>query len=240
MGDELLRALGAHERDDAPAEALQDLAPLSDDDRASILDAAFDQLDDEAVPEEEPAPAPISLEARRRPSIAIALVGAVLAVAAAVVLWRSSGPDTPSAAPLVASLPAYSIRQLRAGSKEYRSEAKAVPTTVTTPPNGSVDLIIAPQTPASGKVAVAMIARGESDETIAARLSNGVQVSEDGSIRIKGRWSDFIALPPGQWTVQLVVGRPDSLPTDPEALADAAPNEDWRTMPVQVNIVSTR
>lgn len=240
MGDELLRALGAHERDDGPAEALEDLAPLSDDDRTSILEGAFGQLEDEPSVDEAPAAAPISLEQRRRPNIAIAIVGAVLAVAAAVVLWRASGPSTPTAAPLVAALPSYSIRQLHAGAKEFRAEADRVPSTITTTADGPLDLVIAPQAPASGEVAIAIIARQPSGEVVAQRLTNGVQVSEDGSIRLKGRWSDFITLSAGSWSVQLVVGRPMSLPTDPEALARAAPKEDWRTMAVQVNIVSTR
>ena len=51
-----------------------------------------------------------------------------------------------------------------------------------------------------------------------------MEVSADGAIRVAGnRAGDLLRVPAGAWEVVLVVGRADSLPSDPQIVLRATP-----------------
>src|SRR5262249_10625949 len=111
VDDERLHRLGAHRRAelDAPAPGeppMHELdSPMNDDERRSVLDRAFAELDREAPPRKVG-------NARR----SVAIVGAVMMLAAALVLWVALPRATSDAA-----LPEYAATRLDGGRSEVRS-----------------------------------------------------------------------------------------------------------------------
>ncbi|KIG18418.1 hypothetical protein DB30_00703 [Enhygromyxa salina] len=152
MTDELLHALGRHQREDLAADAdlpinegdeVEDerSRPFSDAERADILDAmeamfAEPQASVEPEPTPEPTPEPaesepvesepakvIELAPRRRSVAAIAIVLASAAAAVALIWLGVSGVGPSSNQdPQLAMVPDYEITQLRGGAASQRSD----------------------------------------------------------------------------------------------------------------------
>jgi len=249
MADELLPALGRYQRqqqDSVAVNAIEEeaLRPLNEAERAAVLDAAFGRLEQE--PHEDATPRdeaelvpPISMAERRHGSKTALVIGVVLAIAAALVLWRGAATTpTPPEAPLVAALPSYAITQLRAGEAKHRAAPEGVVLEVSSTPHAHFTLVLTPARPVLEPVAVALVARTSGGETRVTRPVEGVQVSANGALQLDGPLDEFIALTPGVWTLELLVGPPETLPEDAEALRRSPTEPPWRTLKMQVTIVA--
>lgn len=140
-------------------------------------------------------PKPFASEARSlRPTWW--MIAAPLTAALAIVVWMTRLPaDAP--------LPTYAL-MLEPGGTLVRG--------------GAFTLVARPSAPTHGAVeAHAVLVQGHR-----ARLYNGpIDVSRDGAVRMGGAIdSAFDA--DGPWEIDVVVGRPGLVPTDPDALARAS------------------
>lgn len=261
MSDDLLPALGRKQREDLDAGASLGLAPqrgtgleddaltrpFDDDERAAILDAMFERVDQvdrvdrvdrvEAAATVSPSPRPsnvVELAARRRG----VLIGSVLAVAAAATLvwWVGSGAGPEHE--LVASVPAYTFTQLGGGIAEQRSEPHEVDAAMPElrlRADSNIDWVLTPAKPTQAPIGVALLARSDAGATLfVPRLE--AQISEQGAVRLRGPLDQHVTLAVGHWTLTLFVAGPDELPTDAGiASDDAGP---WQNLALRVIIVA--
>ena len=207
MTDELLSALARAQRevlDDDAGPSLEDdelSRPFDQDERASILGAAFERIEAGASPSNV-----VELAPRRRG----AFIGSLLAVAAAATLVWWSWP--PPEHELVASVPSYSFTQLSGGIAQQRSEPLAVEATMPElelRANSNIDWVLTPATPTRDPIAVALLARSDAREMIFVP-SLEVQVSEQGAVRLRGPLDRHVALSAGGWTLTLFIRASES------------------------------
>ncbi|MEM7157839.1 MAG: hypothetical protein AAF799_33675 [Myxococcota bacterium] len=258
--DEILHALGEDLRDredqlsrgDAP-EALSRL--LSSDERGSVLDGAFARLDasedddasndadtgtddGEATSDTSDNVVPLAPSPSRGRGAAITVVVAVVAVAAMLLLWWGS-PRSPSPErDLVASLPSYSITRLAAGQASDRAGEPEPGQRIELQFDGPLDLVLTPKTPFRDTVAVVVVARRNGVPAKLVRPAQGVEISANGGIHLKGPLNRFIALSPGEWTLELLVGPPDALPESLQQLPSSPDDTAWRTLSVHATVTS--
>ena len=257
MADELLDALGRRQREapvsedtagdeGAPAEAAL-LDPFEGDERAALLDAVFAEVDDRAEPSDqpsdqpreeaaesgssaEPAAAPVvDLASRRR--LLRPAVGAVVAIAAALLLWL--GVFRPPA-PGSDGHPVYAATRLDGAVATMRSGDSKVPTALELAPDGSIDWVFTPEAPVRRAVAVALVAVPEHGEAVVARPT--AETSDEGVVRVSGRLADVLPLPAGTWTVHVLLGEPSALPAASPTDLDG----DWSRVTLEVKITSDR
>jgi hypothetical protein len=248
MSDDLLSVLGRNQREDLEREdegasehdALE--RPFDEEERASILDAVFDQLDhSSAAPEmvapvaEQPAASNVVPLRARRGALAGGLLTLAAAAAAAVVWWSWPGGEPEQ----LAMVPAYTFTKLGGGVSEVRSD-RSPATDVAVPelrlrPNSSVDWWLTPEQPIRGPIGVALLARSDTGSTQFVPHLN-VEVSEQGAVRVRGRLDEHVALAPGNWTVTLFIAAPEQLPGSAEA-ADDDPAR-WRSLSLRATIVA--
>ncbi len=123
---------------------------------------------------------------------------ALAAAAALVLLLRAPGTQPP--------LPSYAM-ELSGGVQEMRGDPASPPRTF--PPGSQLELVLRPQTAVSGPLAVRyFLGRGNALQPWPAP---GV-ITADGSVRVAGTVGREITIPPGEWTLWVVVGRPEKLP----------------------------
>lgn len=164
----------------------------------------------------------VSLASRRR--LARVVVPALAALAAGVLLFvlpRSGA----------APVPDYALSF--AGEQAVRADVPEaeVPRVG---PGSRFTVLLRPQRAVEGKVeARAFLVRpGEARAWSPQRL----EVSEEGAVRIQGEGAALASVPPGEWTLAVVVGRPGSLPDEPrevQSLIEArrAPESaEWRLL----------
>lgn len=255
MTDDLLSLLGRKQRDDLdePLDGASEQDPLTrpfdDDERAAILDALFERVEEQTsegaaerdesatrnqpVARAEPAPSNVvSLASRSRR----VLVGSVLALAAAaaVVVWfvPRSEPNT------VAMVPDYAFTKLGGGVAVQRSDdnplAAELPE-LTLRLDSTIDWVLTPAQPTQAPVGVALLARSDAGARVfVPRLA--AERSAQGAVRVRGRIGELVELELGSWTLELLVAAPEQLPTNADAAAETeAP---WRRLSLRVIIVA--
>lgn len=259
MTDELLRALGRHQREDlakhsdgeasVPAGDDEDelARPLDEGERAQILDGLFDRLDgeDEAPAEAKseiaPEPKPeaggqvIELDSRRRRTVIVGTLVSAAAAAALIFFGRSLLDPDPST--LVASVPDYTITSLEGGSAAQRSAPEdAAPgelPSLELRADDEILWVLTPSEPTHEPVAVAALARSEAGEQrFVPRLE--VERSGPGALRLRGPLSSHLELDPGVWTIELFVAEPEQLPR----AADESERGPWRRLEIRVTITA--
>jgi hypothetical protein len=235
MTDDLLSVLGRKQREDLDREgepSSEDdmlVRPFDADERAAILDAVFERVDQPALAAEQPGPSNVvPFRARRG-----ALVGSLLtlAAAAAVVWWV-----WPAEPEQIAMVPAYTFSQLDGGVAEVRSDpSSATDTELRLRPNSTIHWVLTPAEPIQGPVGVALLATSDTGSTqFAPHLE--VEVSPQGAMRLRGRLDEHVALAPGSWTVTLFIAPPDHLPSSADAARDDPAR--WRSLSLRVIIVA--
>jgi hypothetical protein len=245
MSDDLLSALGRHQREDLeregePASEDDTLArPFDADERMSLLDAVFERVEPVATGHaesgsEQPGPSNVvPLRARRG-----ALVGSLLTLAAAAAMmvwwaWPGSEPEQ------LAMVPAYTFTKLGGGVAEVRSDPNpaidAAQPELRLRPNSTIDWQLTPAQPIHGPIGVALLAGSDTGSTqFVPHLA--VEVSEQGAVRLRGRLDEHVALGPGIWTITLFIAAPEQLPSSREAAEDDTAR--WRSLSLRATIVA--
>src|SRR5689334_7142234 len=175
MSDDLLSALGRHQREDLeregePASEDDTLARRFDaDERMSLLDAVFDRVEPVAsghvaTRSEEPGPSNVVPFRVRRGALVCSLL--TLAAAAAMVVWWAWPGSEPEQ---LAMVPTYSFTKLGGGVAEVRSDPNAA-TNAAQPelrlrPNSTIDWQLTPAQPIQGSIGVALLARSDTGST---------------------------------------------------------------------------
>ena len=182
-------------------------APHTDSEREALLDGVFARaaVSTDAAP---PGSAPVANMGGRSARWMVA--GLALAAAAALLLvWWSAAPN-PQQQPRVAALPLYQLEVADEGLASKRSESKTRPEhryhQLT-----EFDWRLRPRVDVEGDVATKLFAISAQGQ---AREIEGLEeLAPSGGVRWRGRVSE-LGLGPGDWTMVLVVGRPDELPPD--------------------------
>lgn len=231
MADELLRALGRRQREVAEHDSHLGDAVEGDAGEA-LLDGLFDALDAGAEPkadlgEQKPTAASNVTELPRRSSWwGVAAVG--LAAAAALVLWISSrGPN-------VSALPTYRAVVVAGGPSEVRGAKDDVATRVElSSPTDAIDWRFSAASTVEQDVAVGLLATSGAGDVVYSRAV-AAEITDSGSVALRGPLDSFIALDPGDWTVEVLVAAADAVPDS----ADEAQASDWQRLPIEVMISS--
>jgi len=189
-------------------EAYEAFRPLGPDFQARVVRAVRDQSA-AATPRPAPAGAPKPparlLPFRKRAAAVGGWLTAAAAVAAGLLLFL------PGAQP---PLPDYKLAGLSGGAIAMRGEPSEASRTF--PPGSRFELVARPDTAVPGKIAVqCFLGRGRDLlpwETPPASFKDGV-------VRIVGTVGRDVVIPPGEWTLWVVVGRPAKLPDAAELRA---------------------
>jgi hypothetical protein len=264
MSDDLLSAFGRKQREDLddggePSSAGEDelTRPFDEDERASILDALFDRVDEVATvsggpSHASPSAGPSNASPSAGPSNVIelaprrrgALIGSLLAVAAAAALVWWGWPESGVERELVASVPAYTFTQLGGGIAEKRSApdgpANGAMPELELRANSSIDWVLTPTKPTRDPIGVALLARSDAGETkFVERLD--VVVTEQGVVRLRGPLDKHVPLGVGAWTLTLFIAPSERLPADADVASNADVASDgasaWRNLALRVIIV---
>lgn len=210
----------------------QQLTPLPRDQREQWLDRLAEQASSPETPatdqsgsQAESATNVIALDERRSTTGWIVAAVGVL-VAAALVLWlvpRDGGPTSPGQA---STPPGFSLLVRNETVQEIRSadDASSPEATAQYQPTTSVHWVIRPEQSVDATLAVRVLAESEGADNSGERrlLDPGpVSVSERGVITIRGAFGDVIDVPPGRWSLKLVVAQ--EAPADLAALDAGGP-----------------
>lgn len=154
-------------------------------------------------------PAPVVPLLRRRTTIAVA---AMLAIAAALVLWRLPG-EAPRGERI-----AYSLTVRNETVKTTRSsEPAAGPARYRV--DSQIDWVLSPATPQREAVELRVEARDAGGQT--QTLAPAFTRSPEGALRVRGRLGELLPLAPGRWRLRFVVGSAVALARgEGEALAE--------------------
>jgi hypothetical protein len=220
MHDDVLRALGRHQReqlDERSPEPLDELRrPFDDVTREALIDQALARGDPGSV---------IRLSRRR---VAVLLLASAAALALVFQKFNRSGSrfDRERA---IAMLPEYSS-QLRGGRARQRGGGDS---DLTLAASDEIDWLLTPAEPVRQAIGVVLIA--EADHARARFVPRpDAHVAESGVIRLRTR----LELEPGEWTLTLVIAAPSDLPNN---LEDARAAEGpWQRVSVRVTIVAER
>jgi hypothetical protein len=226
VDDELLRALARtqkrHAGPDAPMDTTADrveqpaspiaelVAPFGPEERAAMLDAVFARVDAEA---RAPETLPIGSISNRSRGRTAAIVSAVVAVAAALVLWvalpRTSEPQ----------LPSYALTELRGGASSMRGDPGSLDHVVELNAGEEIEITMTPASATRVPLVVDVIAEAQGHEPTMARVP--AIVSASGAVRIAGSPTEWLGLAPGSWRITVSVAPVDQAPaTTDEALGD--------------------
>ena len=162
------------------------LRPFDDNEREALLDGVMAKLD---APEPAPSAEPVPLAERRRSRWPI--VGVVVALAAAAVLWLAVRPFEATA-----DLPEYQFTRVAGGVAEVRGAEDELPTEVELGPDAVIDWVITPAERFEQPVGAALLATAPGAQPQYVRLPLA-QISEQGAVRIQGRLSEHVSLAPG-------------------------------------------
>ena len=218
-----LRRLG--ESSDEAREAYEAFRPLGPEFQAGVVSALLEQRGTplaeapEAPAPERAKPAP-PIPFRRSRRFGGALVAAAAIAAALILLLVLPGRPTPI------SDYGYAA-ELSGGVQALRGDRSA---SRTFPPGSSFELVLRPRTAVAGPVEVrCFLRRGAELRPWPAPA----EVTAEGLVRIAGTVGREIALPPGEWTLWVVVGRPGELP-DAALLSQGGPagSMDWTSLKV--------
>lgn len=138
---------------------------------------------------------------RRRLAAAVVAMTAAVAAMLLVVLRPAPGP-----------LPPYQLgfsggeRAVRGGPAGPSQGGEGVPVLR---PGSRLELVLRPQRPVGGRVAVAAFRAGEGEVQ---PWPVPLEIAASGAVRVAGVVGEEIPLPPGEWDLILAVGRPRRLP----------------------------
>jgi hypothetical protein len=229
MDDELLPALGRVRRDELAAEGDAMHAadpPLTSQERERVLAGVFAELDDRDAPHHPPA-AKVLAPSRWR----VAVVGAALAIAAALVLVlaRPAGELAP--------LPGFAITRIEGGTSSVRSEPGQGPLQLRSP-SDAIDIVITPEARVQGDVAVVVVARSEGTTPRIATITDRVERSANGAVRIRGPLDRFVELGRGTWHIEWWLSHEGAEPRTLDALADPKAARAWRRVTTEAIIAT--
>jgi hypothetical protein len=249
MDDELLRALGRHQRDelDAPegeVEGDDAMRPFDDAERERMLDAVFLGV---AAGE---ATQPVSVAANDPPAGAqvislnrrrTAVLGLLLASAAALslVIWWSASRDPAGHQDAVAMLPEYATSELRGGRAAQRS-APDEQAGLTLAPTDEIDWTVTPAEPVGSRPGVVLLAEDEADRALFVP-DTGARITDSGAIRLRAPLERLFGsqadrLEPGEWTFTLLIGPAGKLP---DTLEEARAEGPWQRVSVRLTLVAS-
>jgi hypothetical protein len=203
-----LRALAAASAEGR--EAYEAFRPLGPEFQAGVVRALQAQsAPPEPVILKEPGKPARVLPFRGRAARLGAWVAAAAAVAASLFLLRAPATLPP--------LPAYGPPELSGGVQEMRGEENGPRTFSAGDP---FEVILRPETAVSGDVAVQFfLAQGAELRPWPAPIA---AISPDGVVSFAGTLGREVRIPPGDWTLRAVVGRPGKLPGAAELRAHLA------------------
>jgi hypothetical protein len=114
-------------------------------------------------------------------------------------------------------LPAYKAR-LSDGAREYRGAAEPSAGPSVFFPGTQLTLEVTPEQAVTGPLeAHAFLARGT--DILPWEPEPPLDLSPQGAVRLRGRLGEEIRLPPGEWKIWVVIGRPGKLPPTDEIMA---------------------
>lgn len=140
-----------------------------------------------------PAPAAEVVPMRRRVQVAVV---AILAVAAALVLWQLPR-EGPRGTPV-----AYSLTVRNRTVEPVRSTDTA-PAVGRYRPDSEVDWVLSPEQTQAAAVTLEVVAREAGGREVTARPA--FTRSQAGALRVTGRLSEVIGLTPGRWRLRFVI-----------------------------------
>lgn len=190
--DALLKKLAARYREERDEPLPPEVRPFDE--------AAVDRITAKLLGAEPSASAPAKVVRPWR----FSWVAAPLAAAAAVALWVGTRPAADT-------LPAYELDVVRA--KSSRAPGEARDTEVTLDPDGDLELVARPATPAPDVAARAVLVRDGTARPWAAPID----VSSEGAVRIAGANKALFPETRGTWEIVVLVAKKDALPSEPEA-----------------------
>jgi hypothetical protein len=133
-----------------------------------------------------------------------------------------------------AALPEYRA-ELSGGNRRQRSEINANARRFA--PGSPLEIVLRPQTAVEGEVEVRFFLQGEGELR---PVSLPAEIAPGGAVRISGVLGWEIAIPPGDWTVWSVVGRPGELPDEAALRARLAAGEPhnalWIALPTPLRV----
>lgn len=200
--------------------------PLDAAERDAVLAAAFARID------AAPAPAPVvPLPTRGVQTRRWALAAIVSVLAAVLVAWFALGSPTDPAA---GQLPGYALTRRDGGRSEVRSDPTQAPIEVRV--GGGVDWTLTPALPVRVPFDVAIVA-ADGDRERTAIVTDQVERSEDGAVRLHGPLTRLIALEPGTWRVAIVVAPVGTVPRAADlATIRAGVPAKWQAVELDVKI----
>lgn len=254
MNDDLLGALGRHQREslDAAPEPLDDddplfaaAQPLAVHEQEALLDAVFARVDPSAgassdasrepssgsPASSEPSAPVIDLAARRRRTLSVVFaLAAALVLAIGVMSLLDRGPSKPAQ---LAVLPAFATSELRGGQALTRSDDR--PGALTMAADDELDWIITPASPPRDAFELGLVIEPSAGEgrwltTLPATIT------DSGVIRIRAALDELAPLTPGDHALTLVIAEQGQLPRD---LDSARTNEAVQRVAIQITIVPT-
>ncbi len=240
MDDELLRALARtqsrHAGSDVPMDTTADpvahagplpselVRPLDAAERAAILDAVFANVDGTSS-----APTHIASARASKPGRLAAFVGAVIALAAALMLWLAipRGDD--------AQLPSYELTELRGGRSSMRSSTSGTDRRLELQRGDTIELTLTPETAVGIPLAVDLVAESADGTSRIARVP--AQVSPSGAVRLEGTLDAWLPLDPGDWEITVSVASAQGAPS---TVDDALESEARARVTFRVSLVESR
>lgn len=231
------------QQDEAPEDDVPEPVAPVDESHTDEPEAGKDETPEESTQRPETSEKVVPLSAGERSisddrpgSSLLPILGTVLAIAAAVLIWLGARERAPQTEPeRVAALPSYTFTRVVAGDATHRSADDSIPEHVELTPDGRIELELRPAEPVREPVGVAIVARPAAGPPIVTRPSNGVEISANGAVRVRATLRDLVELRPGEWTLSLLVGAPERLPDGPAGLeVGPAP---WRTLELRVTVL---
>ena len=224
-----LKALA--ETSEEAGEAYEAFRPLGPDFQASVVQAIRKQgLTPPAEPEAAKPPAKLLPFWRRasHPS-QWAGWGAAAALAAAALFLLVRGPAS------YPPLPPYGLAPV-GGDQEFRGGTEPATGVPVFSPGSVLTLDVSPEQAVTGLVeAQAFADRGA--ELVALELK---PQGENGAVRLRGTLGKEIQLPPGDWKIWVVIGRPGKIPATRKLKAELdagrTRHEDWQAVSKELRV----
>jgi len=165
-------------------------APIGDAEVEQLVARASRSLVDEARPPATRDVAPL----RRRWPIAAAVV---LAIAAALVLWRLPG-EAPRGTPIAYALTVRNQATLPVRSSDAATEVAHYRS------DSEIDWVLSPEATTADEVTLQVVARADDGHEVT--LTPVFTRSSAGALRLRGRLVEVLpGLPPGRWQLRFVV-----------------------------------
>ena len=263
MSDDLLHTLGAQARDqrcdpwravvegrataaevaaldDGPVEVIEASVVLFEPTPAATRDAVLDAV----LAEAGRGSGVVELAAMRPRKRGWMVVGGAIAAAAAaillVVLLPDRGSDVPPEETPIAALGIEYDLELSGGFAKVRGDEPKTAAPLELALGSELRLVLRPEVD---------LPRGRSADLVVFALGAGEprtlavtpERAANGTMVIAGPVDEVLALPPGEWTLVVVVGPKGHLPSSPAAVAEGAKIEPhWQVLRRIVRIVDAR